>query len=354
MKRGKMEKRRAREEVEEENNGAAEEYEQYRAQRIKANMERMKNLGLFELSKRLKPENPPKASRKAPQKRPPSNDPLRRSSRLTTRAPVNYSERREPKVREKFPKNVNICIAEGEKPEVYTEEHKKLLGDCKNNWTLYEDGYDEDGMRLYDPDIGKSCHQCRQKVMCKHTECRKCKTTQGQLCGDCLYMRYGENVIEANENPNWTCPVCRDICNCSRCRRGKGWAPTGAIYNKVNQFNLNFMFLCFQSILSFLLFFRFLATRVTLPTETLYSKIYIVLKFQVSSIGYKSVAHYLVLTSLQKGKGDENLGDANAVSNEPDGDMKETVEKHSQMEEEEEAWSHGSEVEDATGDEDSE
>ncbi|VFR01024.1 unnamed protein product [Cuscuta campestris] len=304
--RGKMEKRRAREEVEEENNGAAEEYEQYRAQRIKANMERMKNLGLFELSKRLKPENPPKASRKAPQKRPPSNDPLRRSSRLTTRAPVNYSERREPKVREKFPKNVNICIAEGEKPEVYTEEHKKLLGDCKNNWTLYEDGYDEDGMRLYDPDIGKSCHQCRQKVMCKHTECRKCKTTQGQLCGDCLYMRYGENVIEANENPNWTCPVCRDICNCSRCRRGKGWAPTGAIYNKV------------------------------------------------SSIGYKSVAHYLVLTSLQKGKGDENLGDANAVSNEPDGDMKETVEKHSQMEEEEEAWSHGSEVEDATGDEDSE
>ncbi|VFQ73718.1 unnamed protein product [Cuscuta campestris] len=301
-----MEKKRAREEVEEENNGAAEEYEQYRAQRIKANMERMKNLGLFELSKKLKPENPPKASRKPPQKRPPSDDPLRRSSRLTTRAPVNYSERREPKVREKFPKNVNICIAEGEKPEVYTEEHKKLLGDSKNNWTLYEDGYDEDGMRLYDPDIGKSCHQCRQKVMCKHTECSKCKSTQGQLCGDCLYMRYGENVIEANENPNWTCPVCRDICNCSRCRRGKGWAPTGAIYNKV------------------------------------------------SSIGYKSVAHYLVLTSLQKEKGDESLGDANAVSNEPDRDMKGTVETHSQMEEEEEAWSHGSEVEDATGDEDSE
>lgn len=45
--------------------------------------------------------------------------------------------------------------------------------------------------------------------------------------------RYGENVVEANEDSSWTCPICREICNCSRCRRAKGWEPTGDIYSKV-------------------------------------------------------------------------------------------------------------------------
>jgi hypothetical protein len=27
--------------------------------------------------------------------------------------------------------------------------------------------------------------------------------------------RYGENVVEANQNEDWECPVCRKICNCS-------------------------------------------------------------------------------------------------------------------------------------------
>lgn len=75
--------------------------------------------------------------------------------------PVNYSERREHSKGEKLPKNVEICIEEGEKPEFYTKEHEKLLGHYKQSWTLYEDGYDEDGQRIYDPDFGKSCHQCR-------------------------------------------------------------------------------------------------------------------------------------------------------------------------------------------------
>lgn len=45
--------------------------------------------------------------------------------------------------------------------------------------------------------------------------------------------RYGEHVLEANENPTWVCPVCRGICNCSLCRKAKGWMPTGQIYKKV-------------------------------------------------------------------------------------------------------------------------
>lgn len=49
-----------------------------------------------------------------------------------------------------------------------------------------------------------------------------------------LYCRYGENVTEANINPKWTCPSCREICNCNSCRRKNGWLPTGNIYNKVS------------------------------------------------------------------------------------------------------------------------
>ena len=40
--------------------------------------------------------------------------------------------------------------------------------------------------------------------------------------------------MEVNDNPDWICPVCRGICNCSRCRRVKGWEPTGQIYKKVD------------------------------------------------------------------------------------------------------------------------
>jgi Zinc-finger domain of monoamine-oxidase A repressor R1 len=57
---------------------------------------------------------------------------------------------------------------------------------------------------------------------------------QGVFCGDCLFMRYGENVDEVNANPGWTCPHCRDplLCNCSQHRTRRGWAPTGALYRK--------------------------------------------------------------------------------------------------------------------------
>lgn len=58
---------------------------------------------------------------------------------------------------------------------------------------------------------------------------------QGVYCGDCLYMRYGENVDEANANPDWKCPHCRDptLCNCSQHRTRLGWGPTGSLYRKV-------------------------------------------------------------------------------------------------------------------------
>lgn len=54
---------------------------------------------------------------------------------------------------------------------------------------------------------------------------------QGVFCGDCLFMRYGENLDEVMVPGNtWACPVCRGLCNCSNHRHRRGWAPTGSMY----------------------------------------------------------------------------------------------------------------------------
>lgn len=210
--------------------GYGEEYEKLREQRIKENNERLQKLGILDLSLKLKPNPPP---RKIPKNLPLPVPHPRRSSRLKTLAPVSYVENRKHKSSEDG--EIEIHIEEGSKPEIYTEEHELLLGDCEMSWTLLVDGYGSDGKRIYDPVKGETCHQCRQKTLGRHTHCSKCKLVQGQLCGDCLYTRYGENVIEVNQNPTWICPVCRGICNCSLCRLENGWRPTGAIYRKVKR-----------------------------------------------------------------------------------------------------------------------
>ena len=61
--------------------GGGGQYEASRAQRIKENMERMKTLGIADLSKNLKPLSAPPSLRKIKPQIKPSNDPPRRSSR---------------------------------------------------------------------------------------------------------------------------------------------------------------------------------------------------------------------------------------------------------------------------------
>ncbi|CAI5510242.1 unnamed protein product [Closterium sp. Naga37s-1] len=142
--------------------------------------------------------------------------------------------------------------------EVYTEEDlRKLRGHVKP----YGINVERYKNRVYDPVNGKSCHQCRQKTLGLRTECAACKDRSvcGQFCGDCLFLRYGENIEEALADPEWECPVCRDICNCSICRNRKGWGPTGQLFHKV------------------------------------------------WGAGYQSVAHYLMLTRMAKGG--ENTGE---------------------------------------------
>ncbi|XP_033308022.1 cell division cycle-associated protein 7-like isoform X1 [Bombus bifarius] len=78
---------------------------------------------------------------------------------------------------------------------------------------------------------GTCCHQCRQKTLDTKTVCRsgECIGLRGQFCGPCLKGRYGESAFDALKDPNWACPPCRDLCNCSICRTRSGLPPTGIL-----------------------------------------------------------------------------------------------------------------------------
>ncbi|XP_037411445.1 uncharacterized protein LOC119274821 [Triticum dicoccoides] len=88
------------------------------------------------------------------------------------------------------------------------------------------------GGRIYDPENGKTCHQCRQKTTDFAVACKQpggkgpCST---HFCHTCLFNRYGEDAKKAAKKARWACPKCRGICNCSFCRKKKGETPTGIL-----------------------------------------------------------------------------------------------------------------------------
>ena len=73
---------------------------------------------------------------------------------------MSYSEL-DLKKKDKALGKEDILPEAGSRPEIYTEEHEKLLGNTEKTWTLFVDGYGRDGKRIYDPVRGKTCHQCR-------------------------------------------------------------------------------------------------------------------------------------------------------------------------------------------------
>uniref|UniRef100_A0A8C8SKP3 Cell division cycle associated 7 n=1 Tax=Pelusios castaneus TaxID=367368 RepID=A0A8C8SKP3_9SAUR len=85
--------------------------------------------------------------------------------------------------------------------------------------------------KVYNQVMGSTCHQCRQKTIDTKTNCRNpdCVGVRGQFCGPCLRNRYGEDVRTALLDPNWRCPPCRSICNCSFCRQRDGRCATGVL-----------------------------------------------------------------------------------------------------------------------------
>ncbi|KAK9813744.1 hypothetical protein WJX73_006721 [Symbiochloris irregularis] len=99
-----------------------------------------------------------------------------------------------------------------------------------------------------------TCHFCRQKTTTPSTKC-SCGHGRGRWCANCLDIRMGQHLDEVNARPfgEWRCPCCLGLCNCSApdCQR---------------------------------------ACALLAPTRQLYS--------EAQSLGYRSVAHYLVLTQL--------------------------------------------------------
>ncbi|XP_039379217.1 cell division cycle-associated 7-like protein isoform X2 [Mauremys reevesii] len=85
--------------------------------------------------------------------------------------------------------------------------------------------------KIYDKVLGSTCHQCRQKTIDTKTVCRNqgCGGVRGQFCGPCLRNRYGEDVKSALLDPDWICPPCRGVCNCSYCRKRDGRCATGML-----------------------------------------------------------------------------------------------------------------------------
>ncbi|XP_078514906.1 cell division cycle-associated protein 7-like isoform X1 [Lissotriton helveticus] len=86
--------------------------------------------------------------------------------------------------------------------------------------------------KIYHSVHGSTCHQCRQKTTDTKTNCRnqECQGIRGQFCAPCLRNRYGEEVRDALLNPDWQCPPCRGICNCSFCRHRDGRCATGILF----------------------------------------------------------------------------------------------------------------------------
>lgn len=95
--------------------------------------------------------------------------------------------------------------------------------------------------KRYDSINGTSCHQCRQKTDDLKTVCRNenCVGIRGQFCGPCLRNRYGESVKEAIMDPDWFCPPCRNICNCSFCMKKRGRRCTGQLIGIARQNGYN-------------------------------------------------------------------------------------------------------------------
>ena len=95
--------------------------------------------------------------------------------------------------------------------------------------------------RVYDSQLGVTCHWCRQKTHEAHVTCTSptCAPKGSRLavsfCGPCLRNRNGEDVFLARESGRWICPRCRGscgpgcvtCCNCGPCRIAAGLKPTG-------------------------------------------------------------------------------------------------------------------------------
>ena len=70
---------------------------------------------------------------------------------------------------------------------------------------LFVDGYSSAGQRIYDKVEGMTCHQCRQKTVCKHTSCSSCQL----LVVGLLRNFFCHSNKQSNQQQHWLCPTGR-------------------------------------------------------------------------------------------------------------------------------------------------
>ncbi|KAM9340267.1 cell division cycle-associated 7-like protein [Symphorus nematophorus] len=164
-------------------------------------------------------------SRKA---RPPENFAVEEKSEpLTHRSPRTVDIRRLVEVDEDH-------VGEGRKKR-RSQSSRRSQYDVRSVEEITKEDLDNIAYRskdkIWDKENGSSCHQCRQKTLDTKTVCRSgfCVGAKGQFCGPCLKNRYGEDVRAVLLDPNWSCPICRGMCNCSLCRKKEGRCATGIL-----------------------------------------------------------------------------------------------------------------------------
>ncbi|KAG7670748.1 hypothetical protein Ndes2526A_g01480 [Nannochloris sp. 'desiccata'] len=111
----------------------------------------------------------------------------------------------------------STVIASPTSPKIGLKEKKKRTSNP---------GIRQQGGRIYDSENGTTCHQCRQKTIEIKAKCKQCTL---YYCPRCLENRYNEAVDEVNALPDWSCPRCRKLCNCSNCRKKAGLEATGIL-----------------------------------------------------------------------------------------------------------------------------
>ncbi|KAL5007803.1 hypothetical protein ScPMuIL_016609 [Solemya velum] len=123
-----------------------------------------------------------------------------------------------------LPSRVHRIVREAKSADEITQEDLDMVATSTSD-------------KKYDSFYGNTCHQCRQKTDDMKTVCRSgdCFGVRGQFCGPCLRNRYGEDAKEALKNPDWVCPPCRGICNCSFCRKRSGKNCTGILIHMARE-----------------------------------------------------------------------------------------------------------------------
>ncbi|KAJ2799443.1 hypothetical protein H4R20_004436 [Coemansia guatemalensis] len=182
-------------------------YEEERERQIRENAEFLASLGIEKLIVNQKPAAP----RKRAVERDGDNDDYRPSR--------DFGIRKRAKT---------ISYRENDYYQAATPSKKKYSKSKSGSAKRRADaGHRIIGGRVYDSQLGKTCHQCRQKTMDQKIACSN-PSCNLMMDYKCLINRYNEdaNIIDHSE---WTCPKCRDICNCSFCMKKRGKRPTGQL-----------------------------------------------------------------------------------------------------------------------------